>query len=650
MPRRSSSSKAKTASLTPDQIIDVLKSTASPVKKRDVARILHLKGTAQKQELKELLQELVAQEVIYKSASKVFSLGKAPVLMRPIVGVVQKTKTGYALLSCDRRDKKSYFLENDSPVQEGDLVIGEIGDSSQASFRSRRTTGQAVRLLQVIGRHDDPQAVSLIVLHQNQIPHAFSAPILAEASVQAALPLGPREDLTSFALVTIDGEDARDFDDAVWAQPDPTLGTVETPGWHLLVAIADVSFYVRPGTDLDEEAQKRGNSVYFPDRVVPMLPEALSNGACSLVPQEKRACLAVHLWVDSRGKLKKHRFVRGVMESRARLTYTQVQQAQAGKVDQKTRPLLPLIANLFQAFEVLKKAREKRGTLALDLPEYKICFNDAGDVSGIKQQERFESHQLIEELMILANVAAAMTLEQKLAPCLYRVHEPPPEEKLLAFGEMLKGWGIPFAKGQAVTPKSFNHILEYSKKTPFQGIVHELVLRSQSQACYTPHNQGHFGLSLPRYAHFTSPIRRYADLVVHRSLVRSLGLGEGALEQEDLEALGNHLSDAERRAATAEREATARYIALFLEKHQGETFAGRITGVASFGFFVALNNLGAEGLIPVALLRRDYYIFDPQRHRLIGQRTHKTYTLGDEISVRLIQVDPLTNTLTFDPV
>lgn len=568
-------------------------------------------------------------------------------LTQQFVGVVHKTRTGYVLLSCDRRDKKSYALTGDLPFKTGDLVLAEVPLSSD-----RVVTGKSARTIKIIGSQDDPKAVSLIALYQNQIPHVFTPDILAEASTQAALPLGPREDLTSFALVTIDGEDARDFDDAVWAEPDPAVGTPEHPGWHLLVAIADVSFYVGPQTALDLEAQKRGNSVYFPDQVIPMLPEALSNGSCSLVPHEKRACLAVHLWIDEKGQLKKHRFVRGVMKSHARLTYTQVQCALDGEPDIITKSLLPLIEPLFHAFEVLKKAREKRGTLDLDLPEYKVRFSEKGEVNGIIPQQRFASHQLIEEFMILANVAAAITLEQKQAPCLYRVHESPPAEKIEAFAEVLKGLGIPFAKGQVITAKSFNHILEYSKKTPFQGIVNELVLRSQSQACYTPRNLGHFGLSLPRYAHFTSPIRRYADLVVHRSLVRTLGLGEKELEEdsEDLEALGDHLSDTERRAATAEREANSRYVALFLEKHVGETFQGRITGVANFGFFVALDNTGAEGLIPVALLRRDYYDFDPQKHCLTGRRTHKTYTLGDVISVHLTEINPLTNTITFQPI
>lgn len=644
--------------LTSDYVLETLTLSPHPLNKRDLARTLHVKGSGPKQQLKDLLKELLNQGAIYKTAQKTYVLEKErpkPVesaALPPIVGIVHQTGSGYTLLSCDRRQRKSYVLTGDLPYRAGDLVLADI---SHSKTRGYRLTGEVAQGLKILGHQDDPQAVSLIALHQHQIPHTSLPEVELEATRQAALPLTlqDREDLTAFELVTIDGEDARDFDDAVWAKPDPTSGTPDAPGWHILVAIADVSFYVRPSTALDLEAQRRGNSVYFADRVIPMLPEALSNGACSLVPCEKRACLAVHLWIDGKGKLKKHRFVRGLMESRARLTYTAVQQALDGQPDRKTQPFLPLLTPLFQAFQILKKAREKRGTLDFDLPEYKVRFNDKGELSGIVPQKRLLSHQLIEEFMILANVAAAVTLEQKRAPCLYRVHEPPPEEKLIAFAEMLKGLGIPFAKGQVMTAKAFNHLLAYSQKTPFQGIVHELVLRSQSQACYTPRNQGHFGLSLPRYAHFTSPIRRYADLVIHRSLVRTLGLGEGGLAFEDpenLQALGDHLCVTERRADIAERETLARYVALFLEKHLGETFEGRITGVASFGFFVSLEGSGAEGLVPVALLRRDYYDFDPQKHRLTGRRTRKTYTLGDKLSVCLTQINPLANMMTLEPV
>ena len=421
-------------------------------------------------------------------------------------------------------------------------------------------------------------------------------------------------------------------------------------GWHLLVAIADVSYYVRPGSELDREAYHRGNSVYFPDRVVPMLPEALSNEMCSLKPNVERACLAVHMWLDAKGRLKKHEFVRGLMRSRARLTYNQVEEAYQGRPDATTKPLLKsVIEPLYGAYELLKMAREYRGTLDLDIPEQKVVIDETGHISHILPRERYDSHKLIEEFMILANVAAAQQLEQRQMPNLYRVHDAPSKERITAFRETLKGLGISFPKGQAVTPKMFQSLLTAVIDSPYAKMVNTLTLRTQAQALYQPENIGHFGLSLTKYSHFTSPIRRYADLIVHRSLVKALKFGPGGLQgHEDLYVIGEHISTTERKAAAAERASIERYITLFLKEHIGKVFEGHITGVSNFGLFVSLNETGATGLIPIRTLPSDYYLYEESQHRLLGRSTRLTFTLGDPIMVVLKEAVPLTNTVTLE--
>ena len=449
-------------------------------------------------------------------------------------------------------------------------------------------------------------------------------------------------DLRALPLVTIDGADARDFDDAVWAEPDPQ----NEGGWHLMVAIADVAAYVQAGSALDREAFKRGNSCYFPDRVVPMLPEALSNGLCSLRPDEDRACLAVHLWIDGNGRLKRHRFERGLMRSQARLTYEQVQAARDGNPDKQTRPLLDtVIAPLYGAFSALMAERGKRGTLDLDLPERRIALDDAGNVTGIAARSRLDSHRLIEEFMIAANVAAATSLQEKALPALYRVHDAPDLAKVEALREFLEPMGYRLAKGQVMRPRAFTQILERAKGKPEAQVINEMVLRSQSQALYQTDNIGHFGLALPRYAHFTSPIRRYADLTVHRGLIRLLRLGdEGAGDDElaRLGPIGEHISFTERRAAGAERDAVDRYTAAFLADRVGTEFYGRIGGVTRFGLFVTLAESGADGLVPIGTLPEDFYEHDARQHALVGRRWGREYHLGANVRVRLIEADPLT--------
>ena len=426
---------------------------------------------------------------------------------------------------------------------------------------------QEARVIERVGDSSNPRAFSLIAIHSYEIPTEF--PVEAVALAEAAKPvtLGTRDDLRMIPLVTIDGADARDFDDAVWAERDPE----KEDGWHAIVAIADVAWYVRPNDALDREAEKRGNSVYFPDRVVPMLPEALSNELCSLKPGVDRACMAVHLWFDDNGHLHRHRFVRGLMRSAARLTYEEVQQAidaqhaNMGPSDH-TAPLLdPVLRPLYGAFAALDRGWRKRGALDLDLPERRIQLDESGKVVRIEPRARLDSHRLIEEFMVTANVAAAETLERLHKPGLYRVHDAPDPAKIAALGEFLAEIGIPgvkLAKGQVIRPRHFNEILRKIAGTPYAALVPQLVLRSQAQAIYSPTNIGHFGLALHHYAHFTSPIRRYADLVVHRALIDALHLGEAGanVSEKDLFSVGEHVSMTERRAAAAERNAA---IAIF---------------------------------------------------------------------------------------
>jgi ribonuclease R len=422
----------------------------------------------------------------------------------------------------------------------------------------------------------------------------------------------------------------------------------------LLIAIADVAHYVPPGSALDREAYRRGNSAYFPDRVVPMLPEELSNDLCSLRPEEDRACLAVHIWIDGRGAKRHHRFERGLMRSAARLTYDQMQRARDGRADRAVIPLLDrVVSPLYGAYEALAAERRRRGTLDLDLPERRVVLAEDGSVARIEPRARFDSHRLIEEFMIAANVAAAETLEQRRQPCMYRVHDAPDPAKAEALREFLETIDLPLARGQALRPKMFTDLLVRAARTPFAEMVNELVLRSQAQALYSPRNIGHFGLALTRYAHFTSPIRRYADLLVHRALISGLGLGAAGLDsgaEERFEEAGAHISATERRAAQAERDAVDRYTAAYLSARVGDIFTGRVSGVTRFGLFVTLFETGADGLVPIGTLGSDYYEHDEKRHALVGRRSGETFRLGERIAVRLIEAEPATGGVLLEVV
>ncbi|TVR84170.1 MAG: ribonuclease R [Rhodospirillales bacterium] len=557
------------------------------------------------------------------------------------LGIYREVDGQGRIKSIDKREKMEFLVPRgeDMGAAPGELVWAEVR-------RGRALGPKQARVVERLGDVKGPRSISLITIHDHDIPTKFSAEAWQHAEDAAAAPLDGRDDLRRVPLVTIDGADARDFDDAVWAAPDDAPDNAG--GWHLIVAIADVAWYVRPGDPLDSNAFERGNSVYFPDRVVPMLPPALSNGWCSLVPDEDRPCLAAHLWIDRDGALVRHRFVRAVMRSAARLTYTQVQTAQDGNPDEHTAALAePVIGPLFGAYQALAKARRQRGVLELDLPERQVVLAEDGGVAAIRKRSRFDSHKLIEEFMIAANVAAAETLEAARMPCMYRVHDQPSEAKLEALRAFLDSIGLKLARGQVIRATQFNRVLERAADTPYAHLVHEVVLRSQAQAAYSPENIGHFGLALRRYCHFTSPIRRYADLLVHRALIAGLRLGEGGLPKEpgDFEKLGEHISATERRAATAERDAVDRFTAHYLAAKVGATFSGRINGVTRFGLFITLDESGGDGLVPIRSLPDDYYVHDETRHSLVGRATGLTFRLGDPVEVRLVEADPITGGL-----
>jgi ribonuclease R len=561
-----------------------------------------------------------------------------------VIGFFERDpKFGGRLRPTDRRVKATYLIEerHAAGARPGDLVAAE-------PLHTHRSGHLQARVIDIVGRQGEPKIASLIAIHEHDIPHEFPPDVEREANeAKPVHGLGERTDFRDRPLVTIDGEDARDFDDAVWAEPDEEAGN--SGGWHMLVAIADVAHYVRAGRPLDREAEKRGNSVYFPDRVVPMLPEALSNDLCSLRPREDRACLVAEIWIDAHGKMKRHQFHRGLMRSVARLTYERVQFAADGKPDDEIAPLMDaVIGPLYGAYAALREARRKRGTLDLEAQERRVILDDKGRVVRIEQRRSLDSHKLIEEFMIAANVAAAETLERRQQPCMYRIHPAPDAAKVEALREFLGSLDLGFAKGQVIRPKLFTQVLERAKETPYRAVVNELVLRTQMQAAYSPNNVGHFGLALPRYCHFTSPIRRYADLLVHRAIVDGLKLGSDGLPpgaEGRFERIGEAISATERRAAQAERDAIDRYTAAYLSAQRGETVAGRINGVTRFGLFVTLLESGGSGLVPISSLPNDFYEHDEAHHRLVGRRWARQYRLGDPVWSKIVEADPVTGGL-----
>jgi ribonuclease R len=526
---------------------------------------------------------------------------------------------------------------------EGDLVALE-------TLREGRFGLPTARVVERLGSIKSERAISLIAITTHGIPDVFSAAALHEAQTAQPAGMDHREDWRALPLVTIDPPDAKDHDDAVYAAPDTDADN--TGGFVVTVAIADVAHYVRPGSALDREALERGNSVYFPDRVVPMLPERISNDLCSLRPDEDRPALAVRMVIGSDGRKRKHAFHRIMMRSHARLSYEQAQRAIDGAPDDATAPLLETVLKpLYAAYGAVKIEREQRSPLDLDLPERKLVLNADGSLKGVRWPERLDAHRLIEEFMILANVAAAESLEATKAHLIYRAHDAPSVEKLNDLSEFLATIGVKFAKGERVRPAQFNGILARVKGDPSEQLVNEVVLRSQAQAEYTDENYGHFGLNLRRYAHFTSPIRRYADLVVHRALIRALNLGLGGqpdMRAKDLADIAQRISGAERRAMAAERETADRLIAAHMSEQIGASFDARIGGVTRVGLFVRLTQTGADGFIPAATLGADYFRFDEGARALVGARTGETFRLGDKVEVKLVEAAPFAGALRFE--
>jgi ribonuclease R len=569
-------------------------------------------------------------------------LGSNP---RKLLGVFRPGREGGRIQPIEKGDDKEWRVSPDMTMgaTDGELVEAE-------AVGARRLGLPAARVVARLGDPAGPRAASLIAIHQHGIPDVFPDAVIAEADRAKPVGMQGREDLRDLPLVTIDPVDARDRDDAVLAEADTDPGN--PGGFVIWVAIADVAHFVTPGSALDREARRRGNSTYFPDRVVPMLPDILSGDLCSLHEGVDRAVLAVRMVVDAQGAKRSHRFLRGMMRSAASLHYAQVQAAVDGMPDEKTAPLVePVLKPLYAAHAALKQAREVRQPLDLELPERRIELDDAGRVASVAFKERLEAHKLIEEMMILANVAAAEELIRLKRPLLFRVHEEPSPLKLDGLREVAEGAGLTLAKGQVLQTRHLNRLLSQAQGTEFDELINISTLRSMTQAYYHPENFGHFGLALRNYAHFTSPIRRYSDLIVHRALISAHSWGKDGLspwDEENLEETGKLISDAERRSMAAERDTNDRYLAAYLADRVGAEFAGRISGVQRFGVFVRLDETGADGLIPVRALGREYFNYDEGSQTLMGSETGMVLGIGQKVMVRLAEAVPVTGGLILD--
>jgi ribonuclease R len=562
-----------------------------------------------------------------------------------VIGVFRTSKTdGFRIVPADKKARSELRVRpgDDHGARSGELVEAEL-------VQDRGRGLLAARVRKRLGPAEDQRNISLIAIHQHAIPDQFPPGVLAEATRLVPSSRRDRIDLTRVPLVTIDPPDARDHDDAVYAEPD--TDPKNPGGFRITVAIADVAAYVRPGTALDREARIRGNSVYFPDRVVPMLPERISNDLCSLREGEERPALACLMVFDRNGNKLSHRFERAMMRSAAKLSYEAAQAAIDGRPAEKAEALLePVLRPLWAAYGALETARHRRSPLELDVPERRLILDAHGLIERVVTPERLTSHRLIEEFMIAANVAAAETLTQAKMPLIFRIHEAPSQEKVRALADFLGTIGIALPKGQVMKPQHFNQILSRVAGTAEQHIVNEVVLRTQAQAIYSPDNLGHFGLNLRRYAHFTSPIRRYADLIVHRALISTLGLGSDGLSPPDIERIGETadiISAAERRAMAAERDTVDRMIAKHLASRIGAVFDAKISGVTRAGLFVSLNESGADGFVPVASLETDYFHHEEGLRALVGARTGETFRLGDSVEVRLVEATPVSGGLRF---
>ena len=563
---------------------------------------------------------------------------------RRLLGIFRSRGDGGVIQPIDRKALKEW------PVHAGDA--GDARDGDLVSFDTARSghRAQRARVVETLGNPEDARQTSLIAVHAHGLPDDFPESVLDELDDLAAVSPDGRTDLRDIPLITIDPADARDHDDAVHASPDPD--PANQGGFIVTVAIADVAHYVRPASRLDREAQLRGNSVYFPDRVVPMLPERISNDLCSLREHEERPCLAVQMVFDRSGSKRRHAFVRGLMRSAAKLSYEDAQAAFDGRPGEPAERLFDnALGPLWQAYQAVKTARERRAPLELDLPERRLRLDESGQVEGVVVPERLEAHRLIEEFMIQANVAAAESLEAAKSPVMYRVHDQPSREKLKGLSEFLETLELRLPKASTLRPEHFNGILAKARSLPVPELVSEVVLRAQAQAEYAPENCGHFGLNLRRYAHFTSPIRRYADLLVHRALIGALKLGSGALTTDQagqFKSIAEDISQAERRAMAAERETVDRLVAKFLADRTGADFTARISGLTRSGLFVRLSETGADGFIPASSLGDEYFHHVEEQHALVGERSNRAYRLGDAVEVRLLEVIPAAGALRFE--
>ncbi|HEY7959686.1 MAG TPA: VacB/RNase II family 3'-5' exoribonuclease, partial [Sphingomicrobium sp.] len=570
------------------------------------------------------------------------------------LGVVKREGERFWLSPVDKRERRELLISDLKEAEPGDLVLCEV---------SGRPPRVSARVDAVLGDPFAPKSFSLIAIHRHGLRAEFSKEAIDEAHQGSNLPLGEREDLTHLPIVAIDPEDARDHDDAIWAEPDGE------GGWNAIVAIADVSFYVRPGSELDREARARGNSVYFPDRVVPMLPEELSADICSLKQGEDRAALACHLRIAKDGEIKSWRFIRAKVRIAANIAYEDAQAAIDAANEERVEVSSPVcwmpevegpvgrelvekaLKPLWACWRALFAARAKRDPLELDLPERRVMLDEKGRITSIAPRDRLEAHRLVEDFMIAANVAAARALEARKSPVMYRIHEPPSREKLVALKDYLKTFGIEFTLGQVIKPGTFNRVIERMAIKDGREEIMEQLLRTQMQARYGPDRLGHFGLALATYAHFTSPIRRYADLLVHRALVSAYKLGEGGLPPADadhFERIGEKISMLERRAMEAERETIDRYVAAFLADQVGQLVECRITGVQPFGFFATVEDLGGDGLLLAKDLGQEYFRFDEAARALVGDESGETYRVGQRLTLRLAESNPVSGALRFE--
>ena len=550
-----------------------------------------------------------------------------------IVGRLRTERGVTVLVPEDKRIAHDMMIP---PGEEGGGKAGQVV-MAQIVQPPAKHSPPIARVTQVLGEYGDPGMEIEIALRKHELPFEFPRAVEAASAklphVVGAADRKGREDVTALPLVTIDGETARDFDDAVYCEP-------QGQGFRLVVAIADVSHYVKPGDALDQEAQARGNSVYFPRRVIPMLPEALSNELCSLKPQVDRLCMVCDMAIAGNGVVKRYRFYPSVMHSRARLTYTEVAAAlgdPAGEMARSLRALMPQLQALEQLYRVFAKARASRGAIDFETTETRMIFDAHGKIERIVPVERNDAHRIIEECMLAANVCASDFLREHEQPTLYRVHEGPAPEKLENLREFLSGFGLGLGGGDKPHAKDYAKLLASVKLRPDAKLLQTVMLRSLKQAIYSPDNKGHFGLAYEAYTHFTSPIRRYPDLLVHRAI--KAGLKNTRLREQDWQALGTHSSMTERRADEATRDVEAWLKCYYMRDHVGESFAGTVTGVTAFGAFVLLDEVLAEGLIHVSELGSDYFRFDPVRHSLVGERSGQAYRLADRVRVRVARVD-----------